>query len=93
MHRCLKDDYANAISMVFPPIRGDNPRALARGLSHAQVDNNITTILYHLHQCIPCTLRKLVMVVHFPILSDYSSLTSGKTHDLQCLLFRFVIGI
>ena len=37
--------------MTCPPVRGDNPRALASGLSHVQVDKRGITILYHLHQC------------------------------------------
>ena len=32
-----------------PPVRGDNPRALASGLSYVQVDKHDITILYHLH--------------------------------------------
>ena len=38
-----------------PPVRGDNPRALASGLSYVQVDKHGIIILYHLHQCRPCT--------------------------------------
>ena len=37
--------------MACPPVRGDNPRALASGLSYVQVDNHGITILYNLHQC------------------------------------------
>ena len=33
--------------MVCPPVRGDNPRALAIGLLFIQVDNYGITILYH----------------------------------------------
>ena len=36
--------------MGCPPVRGDNPRALASGLSYLQVDKHGITILYHLHQ-------------------------------------------
>ena len=43
--------------MGCPPVRGDNPRALASGLSYVQVDKHGLTILYHLHQCRPCTSR------------------------------------
>ena len=39
--------------MGCPPVRGDNPRALASGLSYVQVDKHGITILYHLHQCRP----------------------------------------
>ena len=31
------------------PVRVDNPRALAKGLSYVQVDKHGITILYHLH--------------------------------------------
>ena len=36
--------------MGCPPVRGDNPRALAlaRGLPYVQVDKHGITILYHL---------------------------------------------
>ena len=43
--------------MGCPPVRGDNPQALASGLSYVQLDKHGLTILYHLHQCRPCTLR------------------------------------
>ena len=48
----------NSYAMACPPVRGENPRALASGLSYVQVDKHGTciTILYHLHQCIPCPL-------------------------------------
>ena len=36
--------------MGCPPVRGDNPRALASGLSYVQVDKHGITILYHLHE-------------------------------------------
>ena len=32
--------------MGCPPVRGDNPQALASGLSYIQVDNHGVTILY-----------------------------------------------
>ena len=41
--------------MGCPPVRGDNPRALASGLSYVKVDKHGITILYHQHQCRPCT--------------------------------------
>ena len=44
----------NSYTMGCPPVRGDNPRALASGLSYVQVDKHGITILYHLHQCRPC---------------------------------------
>ena len=43
------------VLFACPPLRGDNPRALASGLSYVQVDEDGITILYHLHQCRPCT--------------------------------------
>ena len=45
--------------MGCPPVRGDNPRALASGLSYEQVDKHGITILYYLHQCRPCTSRDI----------------------------------
>ena len=48
---CLSNSY----TMGCPPVRGDNPQALASGLSYVQVDKHGITILYHLHQCRPCT--------------------------------------
>ena len=53
-----KDDQkhiCNSYTMGCPPVRGDNPRALASGLSYVQVDKHGITILCHLHQCRPCT--------------------------------------
>ena len=41
--------------MGCPHVCGDNPRALASGLSYVQVDKHGITIVYHLHQCRPCT--------------------------------------
>ena len=42
-------------TMGCPPVRGDNPQALASGLSYVQEDKHGITILYHLHQCRPST--------------------------------------
>ena len=39
--------------MGCPPVRGDNPQALAGGFSYVQKDKHGITILYHLHQCRP----------------------------------------
>ena len=50
-----EDAISYSYTMACPPVRGDNPRALASGLSYVQVDNYGITILYHLHQCRPCT--------------------------------------
>ena len=36
--------------MGCPPVHGDNPQALASGLSYVRVDKHGITILYHLHQ-------------------------------------------
>ena len=41
---------SNSYTMDCQPVRGDNPRALASGLSYVQVDNHGITIIYHLHQ-------------------------------------------
>ena len=40
---------SNSYTMGCPPVRGDNPRALASGLSYVQVDKHGMAILYHLH--------------------------------------------
>ena len=40
---------SNSYTIGCPPVRGDNPRALASGLSYVQVDKHGITILYHLH--------------------------------------------
>ena len=45
----------NSYIIACPPVHGNNPRALASGLSYVQVDNHGITILYNLHQCRPCT--------------------------------------
>ena len=50
---------SNSYTMGCPPVRGDNPRALASGLSYVQVDKHGITILYHQHQCRPCTSRDI----------------------------------
>ena len=39
----------NSYRMGCPPVNGDNPRALASGLSYLQVDKHGITILYRLH--------------------------------------------
>ena len=49
----------NSYTMGCPPERGDNPRALASGLSYVQVDKHGITIFYHLYQCRPCTSRDI----------------------------------
>ena len=50
---------SNSYTMCCPPVRGDNPRALASGLSYVQVDKHGITILYHPRQCTPCTSRDI----------------------------------
>ena len=35
---CLSRDTSNSYTTVCPPVRGDNPRALASGLSPVQAD-------------------------------------------------------
>ena len=49
----IMHDICNSYTMGCPPVRGDNPRALASGLSYVQVDKHGITILYHLHKCRP----------------------------------------
>ena len=41
---------SNSYTMGCPPVRGDNPRALASVLSYVQLDKHGITILYHLFQ-------------------------------------------
>ena len=50
---------SNRYTMGCPPVCRDNPRASASGLSYVQVDKHGITILYHLHQCRPCTARDI----------------------------------
>ena len=50
----MKLELGNSFTMGCPPVHGDNPRALASGLSYVQVDKHGITI-YTLHQCRPCT--------------------------------------
>ena len=50
----------NSYTIGCPPVRGDNPRALASGLSNVQAYNHGISILYHLHQCIPCTSQDIL---------------------------------
>ena len=52
-------ELCNSYTMGCPPVRGDNPRALASGLSYVQVDKHGITILCHLHQCRHCTSRDI----------------------------------
>ena len=44
----------NSYSMSCLLVRGDNPRALANGLSYVQADKH-GIALCHLHQCRSCT--------------------------------------
>ena len=55
----LKFYIRNSYTMGCLPVCGDNPRDLASGLSHVHVDRHGITILYHLHQCRPCTSRDI----------------------------------
>ena len=42
------DVTSNSYTMGCPPVLGDNPRALASGLSYVQVEKHGITILYHI---------------------------------------------
>ena len=53
----------NIDTMGCPPVRGDNPRALASGLSFIQMDNHGITILYHPFRVKRSFMPKLVRVV------------------------------
>ena len=46
--------------MGCPPVCGDNPQALASGLTYIQMDKHGITFLYHLHQCRPCTSQDIL---------------------------------
>ena len=46
--------------MACPPVGGDNPQALASGLSYVQVDKHGMSIIYHLHQCSSCTSQDIL---------------------------------
>ena len=59
LENTLSTALSNSYTMGCPPVRGDNPRALASGLSYVQVDKHGITILYHLHQCRHCTSRDI----------------------------------
>ena len=67
----------NSYTMGCPPVRGDNPldnpRALASGLSYEQVDKHGITILYHLHQCKPCTSQDIYAKIGKGGINDLSS--------------------
>ena len=52
---------SNSYTMGCPPVRGDNPRALARGLFCVQVDNHGITIV------IPPTSVYIVYLAHHEI--------------------------
>ena len=49
----------NSYTMGCPPVRGDNPRALASGLSYVQMDKHGIAILNHPYHCRPCTSRDI----------------------------------
>ena len=51
--------------MGCPPVRGDNPRALASGLSYVQVDNHGTTI-YTTYISVGHFVLKLVRMIIGP---------------------------
>ena len=50
---------SNSYTMGCPPVRGDNPQALASGLFYVQVDKHGITIFRHLHECRHCTLQDI----------------------------------
>ena len=52
----------NGYIIGCPPVRGDNPRALASGLSYVQVDKHGILILYQLYQCRICTSRDISLL-------------------------------
>ena len=48
-HNEKNEALSNSYTMGCPPVHGDNPRALASGLSYVQVNKHGITILYHLY--------------------------------------------
>ena len=50
---------SNCYTMGCQSVRGDNPQALASGLSYVQGDKHGITILYHLYQYRHCTPRDI----------------------------------
>ena len=58
-NECTQLQQEHICTMGCPPVRGDNPRALASGLSYVQADKHGITILYHQHQCRPGTSRDI----------------------------------
>ena len=71
--------------MGCPPVRGDNPRALASGSSYVQVDKHGITILCRLHQCRPCTSRD----IRAKVSKGGIDLASTTKHEL---LYKAVAG-
>ena len=72
---------ASELSYGCPPERGDDPRALASELSYVHVDKHSITILYHLYQCIPCTITKY-LVLKLVIICKL------ETVDIKCVNVR-----
>ena len=60
LYNATTEHLSNSYTMGCPPLRGDNQRALASGLSYVQADKPCITILHHLHQCRPCTARAIL---------------------------------
>ena len=56
----VRNCLCNSYTMAYLHVLGDNPCVLASGLSYKQVDKHDITILYHLHQCRPCTSRDML---------------------------------
>ena len=48
IHVLCSNETSNSYIVGCPPVRGDNPRALARELSYVQVHKHGIIILYHL---------------------------------------------
>ena len=69
--------------MGFSPERGDNPRALARGLFYVQVDKHRITILYHLHQCKTCTTHEIKNTVKEKQLALSLSLSLSLSYETR----------
>ena len=72
-------------TMGCPPVRGDNLRILASGLTYVQVDKHGITILYHLHQCRPCTSREITMF-EYNLQTEYKAIFLSSFEELAARL-------
>ena len=74
--------------MGCPPVRGDNPRALASGLSYVQVDKYGITILYP-HICIDPVHHE---IVHAKVVKDGIKCHMRKAYPKTCVC-SYLMGL